>query len=85
MVRNVGEAVSLPGLSERAVKLPLRVPNLPDTDDVSIVNAGFLFGSDRPHVDEPPPRLGEHTEHILTDLGFSPAERSEIMRFQRME
>jgi crotonobetainyl-CoA:carnitine CoA-transferase CaiB-like acyl-CoA transferase len=85
MVRNDGEAVSLPGLSERAVKLPLRVPNLPDTDDVSIVNAGFLFGSDRPHVDEPPPRLGEHTEHILTDLGFSPAERSEIMRFQRME
>ena len=79
MVRDVGEAVSLPGLNERAVKLPLHIPNLPDNDQVSIVNAGFLFGSDRPHVDEPPPRLGEHSEAILEGLGFTATERRNIL------
>jgi crotonobetainyl-CoA:carnitine CoA-transferase CaiB-like acyl-CoA transferase len=46
---------------------------------VEILNAGFLFGDDRPHVDEPPPRLGEHSESVLESLGFSAAERREIL------
>jgi crotonobetainyl-CoA:carnitine CoA-transferase CaiB-like acyl-CoA transferase len=79
MVRDVAEAVSLPGLDARSIKLPVRIPNLPDREDVSIVNAGFLFGSDRPHVDEPPPRLGEHGHEILESLGFSAAERRDIL------
>jgi CoA:oxalate CoA-transferase len=79
MVRDVAEAVSLPGLDERSLRLPLRVPSLPEREDVHIVNAGFLFGSDRPHVDEPPPRLGEHSDTILDELGFTAAERKAIL------
>jgi crotonobetainyl-CoA:carnitine CoA-transferase CaiB-like acyl-CoA transferase len=79
MVRNVAEAVSLPGLDERSLRLPLRIPSLPERKDVHIVNAGFLFGADRPEVAEPPPRLGEHSDSILEALGFSAAERKTIL------
>ena len=44
-----------------------------------LVNAGFLFGRDRPDVKEPPPRLGEHSEAILEQLGFPAAERKLIL------
>jgi CoA:oxalate CoA-transferase len=79
MVRDVAEAMSLPGLENRALKLPLHVPELPQRERVEILNAGFLFGADRPHVDERPPRLGEHSESVLESLGFSAAERREIL------
>ncbi len=79
MVRDVAEAVSLPGLDERSVRLPLHIPSLPEREDVQIVNAGFLFGSDRPHVQDPPPRLGEHSAAILEELGFSAEERKAIL------
>jgi crotonobetainyl-CoA:carnitine CoA-transferase CaiB-like acyl-CoA transferase len=79
MVRDVGEAVTLKGLDERGVTLPLHVPSLPDRQDVSIVNAGFKFSEDSPHVDVAPPRHGEHGEDILASLGFDADERSEIL------
>jgi crotonobetainyl-CoA:carnitine CoA-transferase CaiB-like acyl-CoA transferase len=79
MVRDVAEAVSLPGLEERSLRLPLHIPSLPEREDVHIVNAGFLFGSDRPHVDAPPPRLGEHSDTILEELGFTATERKAIL------
>jgi formyl-CoA transferase len=79
MVREVSEAIGLDGLTERGIKLPLRVPSLPDRTDVAIVNAGFKFSEDSPHIDEPPPQLGEHSEEILTSLGFDADQRREIL------
>ncbi len=62
-VREVGEAISLPHLEGRKLKLPLSVPGI-DTP-VSVVNAGFCLSGDGPHVSSPPPRLDEHREEIL--------------------
>ena len=76
VVRNVAEAVSLPGLADRRLTSPLHIPGLPEREDVKIVNAGFLLGSEPPAVDEPPPRLGQHTAEILEWLGFTAEERS---------
>ncbi len=74
MVRDVAEAISLPQLDERKLTSRLNVPGLPEREDVDIVNAGFLFGTDSPGVHQPPPRLGEHSAEILEWLGFSPAD-----------
>ncbi len=79
MVRDVGEAVNLDGLDERGIRIPLNVPGLPDRPDVAIVNAGFKFSQDSPHIDQPPPRAGEHGESILESLGFDADERREIL------
>jgi crotonobetainyl-CoA:carnitine CoA-transferase CaiB-like acyl-CoA transferase len=79
MVRDVGEAVTLQGLDDRGIRLPLNVPGLPDREDVAIVNAGFKFSQDAPHIDQPPPRAGEHGESILESLGFDADERREIL------
>ena len=79
MVRDVSEAVSLDGLEERGIRLPLHVPGLPDRQDVDIVSAGFKYSQDTPHIDQPPPVLGEHSDSILESLGFDAAERREIL------
>ncbi|HEY0682323.1 MAG TPA: CaiB/BaiF CoA-transferase family protein [Steroidobacter sp.] len=74
MVRDVTEAVSLPALEARRLKLGLRIPGLPEREQVEIVNAGFLFSEDQPGVNIAPPRIGEHSEDILGSLGFNPTE-----------
>jgi crotonobetainyl-CoA:carnitine CoA-transferase CaiB-like acyl-CoA transferase len=70
MVREVGEAISLPQLAERGMVLPLKVPGLPDKENVHIVNAGFRMTQDGPGVSEPPPVLGEHGAEILRRVGY---------------
>jgi CoA:oxalate CoA-transferase len=79
MVRDVTEAIRLADVDGRHVTLPLRIPGLPDREHVEIVNAGFLFGSGPPSVQDPPPRHGEHSEAILTSLGFDANERRELL------
>ncbi|HEY5807389.1 MAG TPA: CoA transferase [Povalibacter sp.] len=78
MVRNVAEAVGLPALQERQLKVDLRIPGLAGREDVAIVNAGFLMSEDSPGVTDPPPALGQHTEQVLASLGFSSEERQAI-------
>jgi CoA:oxalate CoA-transferase len=66
LVRDIAEAVSLPGLDERALRLPLTVPGLPERDQIEVLGPGVL-GGDGPGEATlgPPPRLGEHTREIL--------------------
>lgn len=71
MVREVGEATSLPHLDARGAKLPLNVPGLPVNQEVAIINAGFLMSEGGPTVDQPPPRLNEHEAEIRAWLANS--------------
>ena len=83
MVRDVGEALSLEGLEDRGIRIPMHVPGLPERQNVDIVNAGFKFSQDSPDIDRPPPSLGEHSEEILESLGFGAEERREILAGNR--
>jgi CoA:oxalate CoA-transferase len=79
MVRTVAEAVELDGLEARKLKIPMHIPSLPEQQNVGVLNTGFLFESDPSMVNEPPPKLGEHSEEILESLGYDAAARREIL------
>ena len=68
MVRDVAEAVSLPGLDERSLRVPLTVPGLPERERVDVLGLGVLAGQADEEAMGPPPRLGEHTEEVLAWL-----------------
>lgn len=80
MVRNVEEAISLPHLQSRGIKIPLHVPGLHAREDIDIVNAGFSFTAGGPAVAAPPPAHGQHTEEMLKWLDFTVEQRREIMQ-----
>jgi CoA:oxalate CoA-transferase len=68
MVRSVGEAADLPGLDDRALRMPLTIPGLPGTEQVEVLNAGILAAGTKDEAIGPPPRLGEHTAEIVAWL-----------------
>lgn len=68
MVRDIAEAVSLPGLDARQLRLPLTIAGLPDREQVEVLGSGVLGGTGDDGSLEPPPALGEHTEEILNWL-----------------
>jgi CoA:oxalate CoA-transferase len=68
VVREIGEAMSLPALDERSLRIPLHIPGLPDREDVAVLGAGFVSARGAPEKVERPPHLGEHTAEILAWL-----------------
>ena len=42
--------------------------------DIRIVRTGFKLNGEPPSVDTPPPLLGQHSDEILAELNYSPAE-----------
>src|SRR5690606_35562838 len=65
MVRSVGEAVDLPGLEDRKLRVPLTVPGLPGNEHVAVVGTGILGSAGNDEAPGRPPRLGEHTAEIV--------------------
>jgi crotonobetainyl-CoA:carnitine CoA-transferase CaiB-like acyl-CoA transferase len=72
-VRSMAEALADPQLATRGVIH--RHDGAPGIDGgFSVPVAAFKFAHDGPRVDTPPPALGQHTDEILTDIGYAPAE-----------
>ncbi len=69
-VRSMGEALKDPQLSDR------RVIHRHDRVDgieggIGVPVAAFTFAHGGPHIDTPPPTLGQHNEEVLSELGCS--------------
>lgn len=82
MVRDVSEAVSLPHLKDRCLKIPISLPaDLPlsPNETVQIMNAGFIMEKDGPGVAGDPPVHGADTESVLTMLGYNENDIHDII------
>jgi crotonobetainyl-CoA:carnitine CoA-transferase CaiB-like acyl-CoA transferase len=73
MVRDIGEAMSLPELGQRDLRIPLHIPGLPAREDVAVMGKGFVSSQAGSTQLEAPPRLGQHTEEIKAWLAGNPA------------
>ncbi|MDM0056705.1 CaiB/BaiF CoA transferase family protein [Variovorax fucosicus] len=72
-VYSVPQALEHPQVAERGM-----VGTFPDAPgvgrDIRLLRTGFKVNGKAPRVDSPPPTLGQHSEEILTSLGYSASE-----------
>lgn len=73
VVRGLDQAVDHPSVAGRGLKQPIAIPGLPNGADVHVLNTGFVVDRGQPGIDRPPPRVGEHTDAVLRDIGYDDA------------
>ena len=69
---SVPEALAHPQLADRGLLQTHRV----GSEDLQLVGIGAKLDGVAPGVDSPPPTLGEHTNDILSELGYDKAQIS---------
>jgi CoA:oxalate CoA-transferase len=70
-VRTTRDVLNLPVLRERGM---LQDSQTPEGLPLTLMNAGFMADADGPGLQRRLPALGEHTDEVLADVGYTPEE-----------
>lgn len=76
-VRSVADFVEDDHLAALGMLVPLPRPDIPD---LRLVGTPLNLDGARPTSGRPPPRLGEHTEQVLAELGYTTEQIDELSR-----
>jgi crotonobetainyl-CoA:carnitine CoA-transferase CaiB-like acyl-CoA transferase len=72
-IRDYAAVVADPQFESRNALLEFELPNKPGRR-ARVVGSGYVATPDGPALDRAPPKLGEHTDAILTEIGYSRAD-----------
>jgi crotonobetainyl-CoA:carnitine CoA-transferase CaiB-like acyl-CoA transferase len=74
-VRTTRDVLNLPVLRERGM---LQDSQTPEGLPLTLMNAGFMADADGPGLQRRLPALGEHTDEVLADVGYTPEEMARL-------
>jgi crotonobetainyl-CoA:carnitine CoA-transferase CaiB-like acyl-CoA transferase len=77
-VRSLAETLASEQVAARGVLQ--RIDRVPEAEaPITVPVAAFTFAHDGPEISAPPPLLGEHTETLLAEYGFTAREIAELL------
>ena len=76
-IRGLPEVIQDPQLEHREVFESFPSPT-EDNSEITIVKAGYMLDEDGPKISSLPPLLGQHTDNILTSMGYNEANIADL-------
>jgi len=69
-INSVADIFQDPHLAARGLQVNLAAPDVPG-GEIPTVRTPIIFSSSELALDRPSPRLGEHTEEVAREIGFT--------------